>query len=279
MKTLLIDLSQVMLAPLMIQKSLDEPFIKHLTINSIRVLAKKFKSYDNIILCCDSRNYWRKKAFPYYKANRKQNREKANLDWEMIFRVINTIKEDLKNYFPYKFVEVDGAEADDVIAVLVEHLHGLSSEILIYSSDSDYKQLHRFFGVRQYNPTTDAYIKSIDPIKELKEKIIKGDRGDNIPSIMSPDNIFSTNKRQTSIQAKKLEVWLAEDDMKSVLSEEQYRNYKRNDLLINFANIPEEIKQDIITCYENSKPNTKKKLYEYFVENRLINFLEDIYEF
>lgn len=277
MKTLLIDLSQVLLAPLMHQTYLDEGLIKHLTLNSLRATVKKFKDYDNIVLCCDSRIYWRKEIFPYYKANRKQIRAKSNLDWEMIFKVINVLKEDLKTYFPYKVIEVERAEADDIIAILVKHLS--SSDVLIYSSDSDYKQLHKYKNVRQYNPITEVYIKTKDPRLDLKEKTIRGDRGDNIPSIMSSDNIFALNKRQSPISSKKLDVWLAEDDMKSVLTEEQYRNYKRNDLLINFDNIPVDIKETIISTYNECVVHNRKDLYGYLLKNNLISLLEDIYDF
>lgn len=275
MKTLLVDLSQVILAPITVQQFLDENLIKHIALNSIRSLAKKFKGY-NIVLCSDSKNYWRKDVFAYYKENRKENRIKSNLDWDLIFKTFNQLKIDLKENFPYKFVEVYGAEADDVIAILSYYV---DDEIVICSSDSDYKQLHILPNVRQYNPTLDVFIKSSDPKKDLKEKIIKGDRGDNIPSIMSPDNIFALKKRQSPISSKKLEIWLEEEDMKSVLSEEQYRNYLRNDLLINFKNIPQYLKDEIIKQYDAAMPHPKKKIYDYLVANKMVELLSDIQDF
>jgi len=277
----LVDLNQVMISGLLAQvnarQKLEEDLIRHIVLNTLRSNVKKFREYGEIILCCDSRNYWRKQIYPHYKAHRKSAREKSPLDWNLIFKVLNKIKQDLKENFPYKVIEVDGAEADDVIGTLAPRLSA-SERVLILSSDADFKQLQKYDNVKQYNPMLGIYVTSKHPTKDLKEKIIRGDKGDGIPSILSPDDVFVAGRRQPPISKKKLDVWL-ENSPKDCLSEEEYRNYIRNDTLINFDNIPTAIKENIIKEYDESKPSTKQKLYKYFVENRLINLLECIEDF
>ena len=277
----LVDLNQVMISGLLAQvnsrQKLEEDLIRHIVLNTLRSNVKKFREYGEVILCCDSRNYWRKQIYPHYKAHRKNAREKSPLDWNMIFKVLNRIKQDLKDNFPYKVIEVDGAEADDVIGTLAPRLSA-SERVLILSSDADFKQLQRYDNVKQYNPMLGIYVTSKHPTKDLKEKIIRGDKGDGIPSILSADDVFVAGRRQPPISKKKLDVWL-ENNPKDCLSEEEYRNYIRNDTLINFDNIPISIKENIIKEYDDSKPSTKQKLYKYFVENKLISLLECIEDF
>jgi hypothetical protein len=278
---LLIDLNQVVLSGLLVQISpkdvLNEDLIRHIVLNTLRNNIKKFKEYNEVIICCDSRNYWRKKYYKHYKSHRKEIREKSALDWNLIFKTLNQIKQDLREYFPYKVVEVDGAEADDVIAVLTSR-HSMSESVLILSSDSDYKQLHQYKNVKQYNPTLGVYVKSHDPVSELTEKVIKGDRGDNIPNILSNDDVFLTKTRQKPITAKLLQS-LLNGSVESQLTEEQLLNYKRNRILIDFNFIPLDIKTNIIAEYENVTPSPRKNIYKYMVKNKLSMLLEHIGDF
>jgi len=278
---LLIDLNQVVLSGLLVQISpkdvLNEDLIRHIVLNTLRNNIKKFKEYNEVVICCDSRNYWRKKYYKHYKSHRKEIREKSALDWNLIFKTLNQIKQDLREYFPYKVVEVDGAEADDVIAVLTSR-HSMSESVLILSSDSDYKQLHQYKNVKQYNPTLGVYVKSHDPVSELTEKVIKGDRGDNIPNILSNDDVFLTKTRQKPITAKLLQS-LLNSGVESQLTEEQLLNYKRNRILIDFNFIPLDIKTNIIAEYENITPSPRKNIYKYMVKNKLSMLLEHIGDF
>jgi hypothetical protein len=75
-----------------------------------------------MVFCFDSYDSWRKKDFPYYKANRKKSREVSDIDWDKFFKNLNQIKQDLKEFFPYYVIEVPHCEGDDVIAVLTEHI-------------------------------------------------------------------------------------------------------------------------------------------------------------
>jgi 5'-3' exonuclease len=278
---ILVDLNQVLISGLLStvsgKEKLEEDLIRHVVLNALRSHIKKFKEYGEIVLCCDSRHYWRKEMFPHYKAHRKESREKSTLDWNLIFKVLNKLKEDLKENFPYKVIEVDRAEADDIIGTLAPRLSS-SEKVLILSSDADFKQLQQYNNVKQYNPMLGIYVKSPNPLKDLKEKVIRGDSGDGIPNVFSSDDVFVMKKRQSPVSTKKLEGWL-EQDPKVCFTEEVYRNYIRNDMLINFDNIPENIKQNIVDEYENVKPSNRQKLYKYFLENKLMALIDCIEDF
>ena len=65
-------------------------------------------------------NVWRREIFPNYKAGRKANRAKSEHDWSMLYLIyISKVKNEIKAFLPYKVIELETAEADDIIAVLV----------------------------------------------------------------------------------------------------------------------------------------------------------------
>jgi 5'-3' exonuclease len=279
---ILVDLNQVLLAGLMAQIAnhkgkLDESLIRHMVLNIIRNHVKNFKSeYGEVILCCDNRKYWRKEFFPFYKASRKKNREKSDLDWHLIFDMLAKFKQELKENFPYKVIDVEGAEADDIIGTLVP-IYSAHQKILILSSDGDFLQLQQYgSNVKQYNPSQKKFIKSEKPLLELKEKIIRGDKGDGIPNMFSPSDCFVRDLRQKPITQKTLEKYLNEDVKK--FSYDETVNFGRNQTLIDLTFIPQDIKEKIINTYDEIKP-AKGKLLNYFIEHKLKNLMEVIEEF
>ena len=279
---ILIDLNQVLLAGLMAQIAnqkgkLDEHLIRHMVLNIIRNHVKNFKSeYGEVVLCCDNRKYWRKEYFPFYKAGRKKTRDKSDLDWHMIFEILAKLKMELRENFPYKVIDVEGAEADDIIGTLVPR-QSTNEKVLILSSDGDFLQLQKYRNVKQYNPSQKKYVKSDNPILELKEKIIRGDKGDGIPNIFSPSDCFVRDLRQKPITQKTLEKYLNEDVEK--YSETDKVNFHRNKTLIDLSEIPPEIKQKIINSYDETVPAKRNKLLNYFIEHKLKNLMEVIEEF
>ena len=279
---ILVDLNQVLLAGLMAQIAnhkgkLDESLIRHMVLNIIRNHVKNFKSeYGEVILCCDNRKYWRKEFFPFYKASRKKNREKSDLDWHLIFDMLAKFKQELKENFPYKVIDVEGAEADDIIGTLVP-IYSAHEKMLILSSDGDFLQLQQYgSNVKQYNPSQKKFIKSEKPLLELKEKIIRGDKGDGIPNMFSPSDCFVRDLRQKPITQKTLEKYLNEDVKK--FSYDETVNFGRNQTLIDLTFIPQDIKEKIINTYDEIKP-AKGKLLNYFIEHKLKNLMEVIEEF
>ena len=280
---LLVDLNQVLLAGLMAQIAnqkgkLEESLIRHMVLNIIRTHAKNFKNeYGEIVLCCDNRKYWRKDFFPFYKAGRKKTREKSDLDWHLIFDILAKLKQELKENFPYKVIDVEGAEADDIIGTLVP-IYAPHQKILILSSDGDFLQLQMYgSNVKQYNPSQKKYIKSHDPLLELKEKIIRGDKGDGIPNVFSPSDCFVRDLRQKPITQKVIEKYMTED-YNNWEDDGAKVGFSRNQTLIDLRNIPVDIKRKIINTYEETKP-AKGKLLNYFMEHKLKNLMDVIEEF
>ena len=279
---ILVDLNQVLLAGLMAQIAnhkgkLDESLVRHMILNIIRNHVKNFKAeYGEVILCCDNRKYWRKEFFPFYKAGRKKSREKSNLDWHMIFEMLAKFKVELKENFPYKVIDVEGAEADDIIGTLVP-LHAHTQKILILSSDGDFLQLQQYPNVKQYNPSLKKYIVSHNPKLELKEKIIRGDKGDGIPNIFSPADCFVRDLRQKPVTKAVLDKYLKEDS--SQYSDTDKTNFIRNTTLIDLDYIPKEIQELIINTYNETKPASRQNLLNYFIEHKLKNLMEVIEEF
>lgn len=282
---ILIDLNQVLISNLMQQIGsnpkikLEEELIRHMVLNSLRSYVRQFKQkYGEIVVCCDSKRYWRREVFPFYKANRKKDREKSDFDWSLIFETLGKIREELKEYFPYKVLEVDGAEADDIIAVLSAR-NSPKEEVLILSSDKDFVQLQKYENVTQYSPILKRYVKADNPHLYIKEHIIKGDRGDGIPNFLSADNVFALGERQKVINSKKLNEWLNMKPEEFCTNDNMLRGYKRNQMLVDLDHIPETLKQQIVEVYENTKPGNRQKMLNYFIEKKLRNLIEVIDEF
>lgn len=290
---ILVDMNQVCISNLMVSLStsqtISEGLVRHMVLNSLRYYRSKFsKEYGELVLCYDSKHYWRRKEFPYYKGTRKKDREKSSLDWNEIFEVLNRIRDEIKENLPYKVIEVDGAEADDVIASLVKDQAYRNirlqnnmqppQKVLIMSGDKDFQQLQRYKFVSQYNPIQKKFVMCEDPKKYLLEHIIKGDRGDGIPNYLSDDDTFVTGKRQRPLSKVKVERWL---DM----SPEQFcddvtaQNYERNRKLIDFECIPDDVNSDIINTFETTEPPGRGQMYVYFGRHELTEMLDHITDF
>lgn len=281
---ILIDFNQVAISNLMEQigsskTAVDETLVRHMILNTIRTYVKKFKSSHGpeVVIACDNKKYWRRDIFPNYKASRKKMRDSSGHDWNTIFECLNKIREELKNHSPYKVVDVDTCEADDIIAVLAMR-YSPHDNIMILSSDKDFAQLQRYPSVSQYSPILKKYIKESLPALQLKQMIIRGDKGDGIPNILSNDDVFVSGGRQKPITEVKIIQWLNQEP-KDFCNEEMLRNYSRNETLIDLTKIPENIKQSIIDTYENAKGHTKQEFMNYMIANRLKNLIEVIDEF
>ena len=286
---ILVDMSQISLASMMMHLNMnkttkpDESMVRHLILNSLRMYRMRFKEeYGELILCFDSRHYWRRDHFPNYKAGRKKSREDSNLDWDAIFSCLNDIKQELKDYFPYKHLEVYGAEADDIIATLCLELEYDNGKTLILSGDKDFIQLHRFTNVSQYSPITKKFINGFDPHQYLDEHILKGDSSDGVPSVLSPDNTFVDGLRQKPLGKKKIAEWTGEILMPvemAIPQGEVKRNFQRNQQLIDLSKAPEEIFMSCLRAYQEAPDGDRSKLLNYFIDKRLNNLTESIGEF
>lgn len=261
-----------------------------MVLNSLRSYRNKFyKDYGELVLCYDSKHYWRRREFPFYKGTRKKDREKSNLDWNEIFEVLNMIRDEIRDHLPYKVVEVDGAEADDIIATLVKEQGHINirlqnnmqppQKVLILSGDKDFQQLQKYKFVSQYNPIQKKFIQCEDPKAYMLEHILKGDRSDGIPNFLSDDDTFVANKRQRPMSKIKLARWVEQDTMDFCTTKELLANYHRNQRLIDFDCIPTEVTNNIINTFENTETPARGKMYPYFMKHALNEMLDHITEF
>ena len=278
---IVIDMNQISVASLMMhlhinKGELEEDMVRHMILNSVRMYRTMFnEDYGEIVLAYDSRAYWRKEFFPQYKSNRRKNREQDDKDWDSIFGVLNNIKEEVKEFLAYKVVEVYGAEADDVIAILCKHYQ--DEKVMIVSGDKDFIQLQKYDNVKQYSPITKKLVDGIDPKVYIKEHVLKGDKSDGVPNVLSPDHTFTDELRQRPLTSKKLESILAQDI--DELDDEIKRNYQRNDKLINLDNIPKTLESEILNSFNEASYGDRSGLLNYFIEKRLTSLTENIGEF
>lgn len=283
---IIVDLNQVMLSNLLMQlgnhtnAQIEENMVRHMILNSLRSYKVKFGSdFGEMVIACDNTNYWRKQIFPYYKANRKKNQEKSEMDWKAIFECMNKIRAELKEFFPYRVIDIETAEADDIIGTLVKNFGSeIGGEpILILSGDKDFIQLQTYGNVKQYDPTRKKWVSHNNPESFLKEHIMKGDSGDGVPNILSADNTFVLGERQRPLTAKKMEKYLkmTPNEMESVIA----RNYFRNAQLIDLNYIPDDIRTKVMSSYQSQANKDRSKLMNYFVANKLRNLTEHIGEF
>ena len=281
---IIFDFNQVAISNLMEQigsskTAVDESLVRHMILNTIRTYVKKFKEKfgPEVVIACDNKNYWRRDIYPHYKAGRKKAREASGHDWNTIFDCLNKIRDELKQYSPYKVVEVETCEADDVIATLVQK-YSATQRIMILSSDKDFAQLQRYQNVEQYSPILKKFIKEPLPLLQLKQLVIRGDKGDGIPNILSADDCFVTATRQKPITEAKIITWLNQEP-KDFCNDEMLRNYSRNETLIDLTKIPQNLSEQILHSYENAKGKSKQEFMNYMIANRLKNLIEVLDDF
>ena len=278
---IIVDLNQIMISNLMVQINgrnaveLSEDLVRHMVLNSLRGHYKRFRDYGEMIIACDSGNVWRREVFPNYKAGRKKVRDKSGHDWTKIFEIMSKIKNELKEHMPYKVIELDTAEADDIIAVLVKKY--INQKILILSGDKDFIQLHNN-RVKQYNPVLNKFVgKGETPSIYIKEHILKGDRSDGIPNVLSDDDVFVEGRRQRPLTKKKIASWV--DEMVMTFTEEEQKNYDRNRKLIDLSLIPPELEAKIYNEFDEVKVAHRSKILNYFITRKLKTLIEVIDEF
>ncbi len=283
---ILCDLNQLIYANVMVSvhkehnTDINEGLIRHMTLNSVRLINRTFKEqYGELVVACDHpKSYWRRDLFPYYKANRKEIRDKADVDWAMVRQSVHNIVSELHDHFPYRVINVEGAEADDVIgAIAIKYAHDMRYPILIISRDHDFFQLHEFLNVRQYNWIDRKFVTCNDPAQTLLEHVIKGDSGDGIPNILSPDNSFVLKIRQKPMTASRMQTYLNQDWQTA--PEDIKRNYQRNKQLIDLSYIPENIRDRVHESFDRQDGKGRGQMFNYFIKFKLKELMGDINDF
>jgi hypothetical protein len=112
--------------------SFDIGYSRHITLNSIRKYVLKYKAtYGNeVVIACDSKNYWRTEIFPYYKFKRIKTKKESSVDWESLYKCADQLIEEFNLYTPFKVVQVDGCEGDDIIGYWCLNSYGVQNIIM-----------------------------------------------------------------------------------------------------------------------------------------------------
>ena len=287
---ILIDYSQVAISNIAVQLAMSKdknvlsiPIVRHMILNSIRGYIHKFKSEypGEVVICVDGPDPWRRDIFSQYKAKRREGRNNDDKDWASVFGLIHTIKEEIRDNFPYKVVQLDKVEADDIIAVICKKHH--EQKILIVSGDKDFQQLQKYPNVFQYSPIQKKYVETDSPQEYIYEHILRGDTSDGVPNFLSPDDTFVNRIKQKPVSKKKLTGWIDSlmrgNDPQDFCNEYHYRNFQRNRRLIDFDYIPDDIQTDIYNEYEKATVSDRSKILPYMIQNDLKELIGKIEEF
>lgn len=287
----IIDFSQIVIAAVTANFKPNEvnmDMMRHVALNSIRFNVKKFKKkYPITVIARDNgeNGYWRRDLAYYYKKHRKlkheEEKEDGGWDWDNIYLCLNTIFKEVQENFPYICIDVDKAEADDIIGVLSQK-YGPVRDVLIISSDGDFTPLHKY-GVRQWSPMMKKWVtvKHGSPRRDLLMKIIKGDQKDTIANIKSKPDYFLTREvgdRAPSISAKFLAPLLEAKDPKELLTGDELKRYEENEKLLDLDLTPDNIRIEILRQFE-IKPPGRAKIYKYLVKNRMTKLMQDMDDF
>ena len=275
---ILIDFSQTIIAGLMAQLKVNdgemsEDLLRHMIINSLRNYQKRYaEEYGEMVLCTDAANPWRRDFYPNYKANRKKARDNDDMDWTLIFDTLHKVKMEIKENFPYRYMYVENAEADDIIAVLCKTT---DEKVLIVSGDKDFQQLHKYDYVQQWSPNLNKFVVQDRPEEFLKEHTLRGDKSDGIPNILSNDNCMVEGIRQTPLRKPVFDAYMR---MTIESDDKYYRNYLRNQTLIDFDFIPEDVESRILKEYEKTEV-VQGKVFDYLRTHRLDDLLTNVEDF
>jgi 5'-3' exonuclease len=266
----------------------EENIIRHMILNSVRMYVTKYsKEYGQVYIACDGGS-WRRERFEFYKAARKRDAAESVIDWKEFYRITNMVAEELRQFFPYKVIRVPGAEADDIIAYLVEQTteFGSFEQNMIISSDHDFIQLQAQGNVKQFSPNTKKLVTEKNVHKYAFEQILRGCSSDGVPNFLSDDDsIISEDKRQTPIRAKRVDELygvyqkLGLEGVKNTLSQTELRNFLRNQELIVLASRPEYVSKAIESEIAAQPHNNNSKIYGYLVERRCRNLISCVDEF
>ena len=278
---IVIDYSGIAISNIFTQRlNVSESLIRHMILNSLRMYNLRYrKEYGNMVLACDGGS-WRKEIFPQYKAHRKASRDSSGLDWPEFFRILNLVRDEIAENLPYKVVHIQNIEADDIIGTLAEKTQnfGQHEPVMIVSADKDFIQLQQYSNVRQFSPMTKNLVKEKDPVRYLREHIMRGDSGDGIPNILSQDNCFVDKLRQKPISSKKIDAWIADySNLSTKMEQETYRNFQRNQALIDLSRVPQSKKDTIINTYDSVK--THSNILNYLITKRCGLLIECAEEF
>lgn len=293
---ILLDFSAIMFAAIHVDiKGGTKPnyeYIRHLAINTVRFYNHMHRTqFGEMYLIFDSRS-WRQSAFPLYKWVRQRDRElNPDQDWEDIFEMVEKIKSDLREFFPYPTLEVNFAEADDIIGVMSRNP---KEPVLIISNDKDFGALLKNKRVKQYRPSIKDFYTIEDTKRFEYELIMKGDKSDGVPNIFSPDDFLKQQaldkengikpQRAKSVSQKFMDgLWevYASGDEEAIEKEfgELYKNFRRNRRLISLDYIPDILVDSINESLHNITRQPIMKCLQYMMDQNMTLLAQSISDF
>lgn len=276
---ILVDLSPVIISNLHVHlkevKEIKPILFKHFIFSTLGTINMRWrKQYGEMVIAIDRSPYWRSDIFPEYKKHRVKD---INIDWKTVFEVFDDVIKGIRENFTWKIIEVDKAEADDIIACIIQEYSG-SQKIIIISPDGDFKQLQKYKGVSQYDIIRSKSLRTTSPVTDLKEKIINGDRKDAICNILSPADSIVAKIRQKSMMKTNLEEWKTMNPS-FFCDESMLKRYNENKELLDFDYIPEYIRSNILKEYKVAPVGDRKKIYKYFIQNRFKTLIGRVGDF
>ena len=277
---ILVDLSQLLVASTFVsmkkgETEVDIKKLRHLLLNSLSKYRRQYANeFGELVICCDGSLSWRKDVFPNYKMGRRTGREESPLDWNQIFGCFEQLKKELRETFPYKILQINRAEADDIIGTLVMERKFSSPKTIIISSDKDFIQLQRYHDVFQYSPVAKKLLNGVDPEEYLREHILRGDKSDGIPNVLSDDDCIVSGIRQVPMTKKLIKSW------KHIpMPEEHKERFERNTTLVDLRYTPYDLQKEILEQFDVKELGSRDKIPGYFTEHGLETLTKKIGDF
>ena len=276
---ILVDISQLLVASTFMsmkkgETEVDIKKLRHMILNSLRMYRKKHANeFGELVICCDGSFSWRREIFPNYKAGRKSGRETSPLNWSQIFGCFDQLKGELKDNFPYQLIQIDTAEADDIIGILVIRQRKEGERTLIISSDKDFIQLQREENVFQFSPIAKKFLNGVDPQEYLNEHILRGDKSDGIPNVLSSGSCIVNGVRQTPLTKKLI------DELKKKIPSKHALRFDENTELIDLRYTPWHLQIKILEQKHQEAKGSRNMLPAYFTEHNLDTLMKNIGDF
>ena len=136
--------------------------------------------------------------------------------------------------------------------------------------------MQKYANVDQYDPIRKRWLRNDQPAAYLEEHILKGDTGDGVPNILSPDNCLAVGERQKAMTQKRLALYKQGTE---VMDEETLRRFYRNKMMIDLEEIPQKYQDQILEAYNEEKTIGRELLFNFFVQKKLKHLITDIQDF
>lgn len=228
-------------------------------------LCKSVRQFapNKIVFCMEGFQNWRRDVYANYKCSRADGRAESPVDFDAFFKMNNEFIDDLSKCLQNcLFLKVLHLEADDLIALTTKYMKNW--DITLISTDKDFYQLHKYQNFKQWDPIKNRFIQVIDPNVALMQKIITGDKSDDIPQLKKGVGPKTVEK----ILIEGLQDWLIKNDLQ--------KRFDENRRLIDFDFIPQEFHQTAIGILQNWRQGKfdGREFYNFIVKHNLGAALE-----